>query len=195
MNSARISFALFGVVIVLITKDIWSYFHNNAQQVATLAITPSSLPVMVKISVPEVIEPFKSPETVFALNHFPHFESVLQFESTIKSCLGRYCMDEVFGDGSEVKRYGLLAPVLTPEIQYIKQLLNRLKAKEYEIELTRHVPPYGYGRNHGWSRIVRFIDAVPRSAFHQLQLATNSSSIANKNAFVAQVTNVYCHSA
>lgn len=188
MNAARISFILLVVVFVLVTKDVWRmYFHSND------AVVTPAVPFVTKNWVAEVTQSTEPSHAVVSANdlhtYLPlQFESVSQFESTIKSCLGRYCMDEVFSDGDgEVRRYGLLAPVITPEIHYIRQVLNRLKAKGYELELTRHVPPYGYGRNHGWSRIVRFVDSVPRSAFHQLLLVTNSTSISNKKAFIAQV--------
>jgi hypothetical protein len=191
MNSARISFALFGIVILLITKDIWRlYYQYYAPKTLSVTKTSSPLPDLAKSNVSEVVQQGSNPSMLDStLYHYPRkrFESLYQFESTIKSCLGRYCMDEVFGDDGEIKRYGLLAPFLSPEIQYIKKLVSRLKAKGYEIELTKHVPPYGYGRNHGWSRIVRFIDNVPLSAFHQLLQVTNSSSISNKKVFAAQV--------
>jgi hypothetical protein len=33
-----------------------------------------------------------------------------------------------------------------------------------ELTLDTHVPAYGYGKNHGWTRIVRFVgDVVPQA--------------------------------
>ena len=41
------------------------------------------------------------------------------------------------------------------------------------LELNSHVPAYGYGKNHGWSRIVRFVSKVPEHSYALLSRQEN----------------------
>ncbi len=96
------------------------------------------------------------------------------FERTIRSCLGSYCMDERFPDpnnleGDKIQRIGILSPDNRFDWQKFAdsvQLLDvkRNSAKPRVIAST-HVPAYGYGRNHGWSKIVRIVDDIDIQAY------------------------------
>lgn len=94
-------------------------------------------------------------------------ESAANFESTIRSCLGPNCFDEKvqLPDGSAVDRVGLLAPLNSGGYEIFTLLQNlkeKPKSKSPSIILIyeTHVPAYGYGKNHGWSRIIRLTRKV-----------------------------------
>lgn len=82
------------------------------------------------------------------------------FESTLRSCLGPNCFDEKvpLPDGSLVDRVGLLAPLQSGGEDILSTLLSLIEAPKghlIDLILETHVPAYGYGKNHGWSRIIR----------------------------------------
>ncbi|RYG69309.1 hypothetical protein EON64_03040 [archaeon] len=100
---------------------------------------------------------------------------------TYKTCLGKYCMDGDFKDsaGKALTRVG----ILSPDDQWIDlaDLLRGLRhiadsKDSAEFVPSTHVPPYGYGRNHGYSRIIRIADDIPAQASALIQpIATESS--------------------
>lgn len=82
------------------------------------------------------------------------------FESTLRSCLGPNCFDEKvpLPDGSLIDRVGLLAPLHSGGEDVLSTLLSLIEAPKghlIDLILETHVPAYGYGKNHGWSRIIR----------------------------------------
>eukprot|EP01031_Cornospumella_fuschlensis_P031451 gene31451-38016_t len=88
---------------------------------------------------------------------------------TYKSCLGKYCMDGDFKDsaGQAVTRVGLLAPdeqwfALTDLLRGLRHIAD--SKDNIEFVPSTHVPPYGYGRNHGYSRIIRIAEDVAAQA-------------------------------
>ena len=87
------------------------------------------------------------------------------FESTIRSCLGPNCFDEATQDnGVATDRVGLLAPLHSGG-ELISAFLNNLKStqskkKPIVLVYETHVPSYGYGKNHGWSRIIRLVRKI-----------------------------------
>lgn len=91
-------------------------------------------------------------------------ESASNFESTIRSCLGPNCFDEKvqLPDGSTIDRVGLLAPMNSGGHEIftlLESLREKPKSKSNSSPIIliyeTHVPAYGYGKNHGWSRIIR----------------------------------------
>jgi hypothetical protein len=102
------------------------------------------------------------------------------FEATIKSCLGGYCKSEVFEEeGKKMNRIGILLPDNTVTFSGLIESIRNLDPNEASIKIIQstHVPPYGYGRNHGWSKIVRIVDRVPNQAY---RFIVNSSSLTNQ---------------
>ena len=115
------------------------------------------------------------------------------FESTMKSCFGSDCYNFAFdpsaqdapvaaaatakaasktGTGVEagkVERIGFLSPDLRG-MDSLLSLLSKAAKKDLRadfggsVSLDTHVPPYGYGKNHGWTRIVRFARRVAPQA-------------------------------
>jgi len=107
------------------------------------------------------------------LTHLLELE--LQFESTLKSCLSSYCFDEpVLVDGKKANRIGFLAPPYSGSETLIA-MLNKAARKDLvatgTIENSTHVPAYGYGKNHGWTRIVRLVRRVVPHALATLNSA------------------------
>lgn len=90
------------------------------------------------------------------------------FESTLRGCLGPNCFDEdVFQpDGSKSARVGMLAPFNSGGEDILRVLLHLMEkpnaASKSQIHLIHetHVPAYGYGKNHGWSRIIRLVRKI-----------------------------------
>jgi hypothetical protein len=106
-------------------------------------------------------------------------KSMQLFASTLKSCLGTYCTDEpyIVAGGGMVKRIGILSPYNYPHQPDIHSILTAYPLKDTELAFTSHVPPYGYGKNHGWSRIVRIVDNVARQAYEMaLESSGNTTS-------------------
>ena len=71
--------------------------------------------------------------------------------------------------------------ILSPDLYGMDSLLELIKAageksnleKGRTLELNSHVPAYGYGKNHGWSRIVRFVSKVPEHSYALLSRQEN----------------------
>jgi hypothetical protein len=89
-----------------------------------------------------------------------------RFETTMRNCLGPDCFDEKvrLSDGSKIDRVGLLAPLNSGGEDLLvilkklgKQPNSKAKFPRAPVDLVyeTHVPTYGYGKNHGWSRIIR----------------------------------------
>ena len=97
------------------------------------------------------------------------------FEKTIRGCLGPKCFDM---PSKNIDRIGLLSPPGSGAdilYKYIQKLYSsssssspsQIKLSNYEIIYENNVPAYGYGKNHGWSRIIRLLR---RPIPHALQL-------------------------
>lgn len=97
------------------------------------------------------------------------------FDSTMRSCLGSFCFDDPVHvrERVDVVRIGVLIPDGIGKDSLIKMLIAAgvPVGDKLQLEFTSNVPPYGYGKNHGWSRIIRIArNIVP----HSLNLLTHS---------------------
>lgn len=102
------------------------------------------------------------------------------FEATIKSCLGGYCKTEIFEEeGKKINRIGILLPDNTITWDGLIASIQKLDPNEASIKIIQstHVPPYGYGRNHGWTKIVRIVDRLPNQAY---RFIVNSTSLSQQ---------------
>ena len=96
----------------------------------------------------------------------PPSSTEITFENTFRSCLSPKCYDKPMGEAGDMVRIGLLS---VPGTGY--ELLNELKEeitetpKSHHLVFDTHVPAYGYGKNHGWSRIIRFSRNILEHAF------------------------------
>ena len=105
-------------------------------------------------------------------------------ESTLRSCLGKYCFN-ARPTSSSKDRIGLLSlPHSGNEIlaAYLNEIL---KEDNMEIELisTNHVPPYGYGKNHGWNSLIRLY----QSPIRQSELMLSQKNILTEELVDGQV--------
>ena len=113
------------------------------------------------------------------------------FDSTMRSCLSNECYNSpvTYKDGVKRDRIGFLAPDLTGMdslLMLLNKAANKDLVKEFNVVLDSHVPPYGYGKNHGWTRIVRFAHRVAPQA-HALLTQESPSSSVNPSLYALQV--------
>ena len=102
------------------------------------------------------------------------------FYRTLKSCLSpqkclRYIPED---DGTKTERIALLAPpgTLGDLFQrFVAEVVRLHKQKNdprrLELIPTSHVPPYGYGKTHGYTQIIRFVVLPVRLAAADMALA------------------------
>lgn len=95
------------------------------------------------------------------------------FQKTVKSCLPaenkkckEYIPEPVDPVQTKVQRVALLAPPgdmsgsLLNRVEHIMRQHNKLSVKkdlDIEVFLSTHVPPYGYGKTHGLTKIIRLV--------------------------------------
>ena len=69
-------------------------------------------------------------------------------------------------DGSKIMRIGLLS-VDDSAITELMSMISNAGGKtndKTQVVFDRHVPAYGYGKNHGWSKIIRIVrNIIPQS--------------------------------
>jgi hypothetical protein len=118
--------------------------------------------------------------------------SLQKFESTLKSCLGRYCMDESYytSEGNKVDRLALMSPSLPGYVKVIQDVMKLALSENAELILTSHVPPYGYGKTHGLTRIVRFLDNIAIQAYLDLLYVNATQPSQLHRYYAAQVNKV-----
>lgn len=116
-----------------------------------------------------------------------------EFESTVRSCLSDECYNApvLHNDGIKRDRIGFLAP--DPQgMQDLINLLNRAAKKDiassFNVILDTHAPAYGYGKNHGWTRIVRFVHRVAPQAEAILR---RQRSMTTKTIVETQTANIH----
>eukprot|EP01041_Mallomonas_annulata_P007460 gene7460-15265_t len=132
-------------------------------------------------------DPPKCP-TCVAVRLTTKYDIEYNFTETIRSCLGPECFD-ARPQGSSLDRVGILA-LPGSGVQVILVVLRkaiRNSKPKTEIILDSHVPAYGYGKNHGWSRIVRISRGVIPHAYSLLKGIHHNGSNIPSSAFVLQV--------
>jgi hypothetical protein len=82
------------------------------------------------------------------------------FEQTLRSCLGAACYTATPKGSKAEARIALLAPPSEAADAFFAWYVALAKrggatARKVEWIQTAHAPPYGYGKNHGYTRIVR----------------------------------------
>ena len=99
------------------------------------------------------------------------------YENTMRNCYGKLCFDEPVkqSDGKKVDRVGILAIPLSGGEELI-QLVRSISETNplIHLSLSSNVPCYGYGKNHGFSRVVR----IARKVFpHALALVSKVDGV------------------
>ena len=90
-----------------------------------------------------------------------------EFRGTLRSCLGAACLTATPA-GSRRPRVALLSPSESATARALWSLVS-VRARDVELVIDSHAPCYGYGRNHGLTRIVRLalplaVDAMNSTA-------------------------------
>lgn len=99
------------------------------------------------------------------------------FETTVRSCLGAFCFDDAVRttDGKDIIRVGIVAPDVA-DAEHVRKMMLAAGitiGDKLDLVISSNVPPYGYGKNHGWSRIIRIARSVVP---HSVSLLSSSSS-------------------
>ena len=85
------------------------------------------------------------------------------YENTMRNCYGNLCFDEPVkqSDGRKVDRVGILAIPLSGG-EELMQLVRSISENNplIHLSLSSNVPCYGYGKNHGFSRVIRVVRQV-----------------------------------
>lgn len=120
------------------------------------------------------------------------WEAEESFETTMRSCLGSFCFDDAVKTTAhkDVVRVGLLMPDNIGSQTLINMLhAGGLKTGEsLELISASNVPPYGYGKNHGWSRIIRIANHIIPHSVRLLGSSFNNNDLASiEKLIVAQV--------
>lgn len=139
-----------------------------------------------------------------AVDNYGKFPSLPEIESrymsSMRSCLGVHCFDQLVDDGTaRISRVGLLS-VPKSGAETILWLLSVAcsKADFAKIQVVKeaHVPPYGYGKNHGWSSIVRLSRGLFQHSYSLLHPSDDnhtlpeSSQTINSQLYANQVSKI-----
>jgi hypothetical protein len=118
------------------------------------------------------------------------------FEATVRSCLGSKCFDM---PANGVERIGLLAPPGSGADflhNILKRVHSNIPSDKLEVVSESHVPAYGYGKNHGWSRIIRLVRSPIPQAFHlfhhQAKSLSSAESLSLLDSQVRQLVRWHC---
>ena len=121
------------------------------------------------------------------------------FEQTLRSCLGSACYTATPKGSRADARVALLAPPSAAAdafFAWYRDLAKRGGATARKVEWipTSHAPPYGYGKNHGYTRIVRL--ALPLLASVAASSQGNAAeSLAQHVRWHCRVSHVAAHTA
>jgi len=157
--------------LVQYEPKILATFHP--QQEALLVDTPSVLAALPTVSTPQ------KPQNN-GLDRLWNSNNL--FDSTLRSCLSDECYNSpvTYKDGVKRDRIGFLAPDprgMDTLLGMLNKAAKKDLAKDFNVVLDTHVPPYGYGKNHGWTRIVRFVHRVtPQAASLLRRMQTSEPS-------------------
>lgn len=115
------------------------------------------------------------------------------FETTMRSCLGSFCFDDAVkaDPHKEVVRVGLLIPdnIGSETLIAMMRAAGLKIGDNLELIYTSNVPPYGYGKNHGWSRIIRIANHIIPHSIRLLVTTPSTSDISSIQKLVlSQVT-------
>jgi hypothetical protein len=126
--------------------------------------------------------------TVDCAQPAPPSSAEVTFENTLRSCLSPKCYDKPMGKGNDIYRVGLLSlPGTGSEILKSINLASEMPANHYLVHDT-HVPAYGYGKNHGWTRIVHFARNILDHAFFLVAEKAEAGEMELQTAYENQVT-------
>ena len=122
------------------------------------------------------------------------------FEQTLRSCLGAACYTATPKGSRADSRIALLAPPSQAADAFFDWYVALAKrggvtARKVEWVQTSHAPPYGYGKNHGYTRIVRLALPLLSSVAASTQGAPAAESLAQHIRWHCRVSHVAAHTA
>ena len=122
------------------------------------------------------------------------------FEQTLRSCLGAACYTATPKGSRADSRIALLAPPSQAADAFFAWYVALAKrggvtARKVEWVQTSHAPPYGYGKNHGYTRIVRLALPLLSSVAASTQGAPAAESLAQHIRWHCRVSHVAAHTA
>ena len=121
------------------------------------------------------------------------------FEQTLRSCLGDACYTATPKGSKAEARIALLAPPSQAADAFFAWYVALAKrggatARKVEWVQTSHAPPYGYGKNHGYTRIVRLALPLLSSVAASSQ-GNAAESLAQHVRWHCRVSHVAAHTA
>mmetsp|Transcript_23212 Transcript_23212/g.30046 ORF Transcript_23212/g.30046 Transcript_23212/m.30046 type:complete len:325 (-) Transcript_23212:2252-3226(-) len=117
--------------------------------------------------------------------NFPLLENEQRFRQTLRSCLGEACLT---ASPIDRPRIALLSPPHPIASKVWKVLLRTLKDKSFaEFIIGSNAIPYGYGKSHGLTRIVRLV--LP------LRLEKATFALAQSVRWHCRISHVAAHTA
>ena len=94
-----------------------------------------------------------------------HSASLLM-ERSIRNCLGQNCFDEKPSHSPSFE-IGMLGLPCSGSVNYYNMTTSLMPVMDNTaLVQSTHVPPYGKGKTHGWSRIIRLFVSPIHQALH-----------------------------
>lgn len=195
------SFHYTSVILASVTFFMVGYFSNALMSsISSTMIIPrqstSSDLTVVKETNPPSITSVSTPITELKISaQLEHkYETTMTlYEKILRSCLGDYCFN-ARPDKSSRDRIGVLGPPGTGA-ELITSILENLakiehpKVESVEIVHSTNVPAYGYGKNHGWNRMIRVSRRILPQAY-SLLIGKSEESPIDEKIFDAQVRQI-----
>jgi len=127
-----------------------------------------------------------NPETIGMTSASPSLTDLIEMKeqiyNTLVSCLGSHCIDQRHPESPKDRVYFTSLPGSGSDLYEI--LLKLVPAETVELVRSSRSLPYGYGKNHGYNRVIKFV----ANPFEYLQensaasLGQNSASSREKLA-------------
>ena len=194
-------------------KDVHSFAKTSAAEVTSSShdVITSTDGTIQTSSPPSLHAATISSSSSSSSSHHDSSSSLLRdystlmpsYEKILRSCLGDYCFN-ARPDKSPRDRVGVLGPPGTGA-SLVAELLDLLRIKEHpkvnsvEIIHSSNVPAYGYGKNHGWNRMIRLTRKLIPHAYSLLRTSEGHMELEGKHIDselferqVAQITRWHC---
>ena len=135
-----------------------------------------------------------------AFRMWPDDRDYLKFSDTLKDCRPREnpkCLQHV-PEGTTTQRIGLLRPPGTFGDMFTKFVQNLvydhwINTTDMILIPTSHVPPYGYGKTHGYTKIIRLaVSPLMTQGADLLQHAKEDVGIEDLRQVVRQLVRWHC---
>ena len=156
MNKSTVAICLIAGLIIIL-QNVYFYYTNAANAAQTF-VNRGNCDCESSESKPEQ-RVVQADESEYEANMQKNHKLNMLLMSTLRNCLGRKCFDEL-PKNSAYDRVGLLGMPYSGSEQ-VDDILQEILSTSSKSVSSPHiihssnVPAYGYGKNHGWSRIIR----------------------------------------